>query len=212
MGKQLQCVRAFQTKCFELVVENLQFVMNFYGFMHSHCSSFIFFSCFTVSLFWCNQTYVGNKVGIYFSVSRGRCVSSQRPMPSWPAPLIKKPLLALVGLSKSPSPHLCVFLSACVHACLREHVGCIDITEIELKKKNRTCAQVAFVAVFIFTQSWSQICRKVGTHCSIFVREIASVHKYSCTVRLSASAHVQYVCLKKKKTGTWPLKYFSIAC
>lgn len=62
--------------------------------------------------FLCNSTYVGNKVGIYFSVNRGSCVSRQLPMPSWPMPLIKKPLLALVSLSKSPSSHLCV--SVCV--------------------------------------------------------------------------------------------------
>lgn len=74
-------------------------------------------SCPTVLMllgffFLCNSTYVGNKVGIYFSVNRGSCVSRQLPMPSWPMPLIKKPLLALVSLSKSPSSHLCV--SVCV--------------------------------------------------------------------------------------------------
>lgn len=66
--------------------------------------------------FLCNSTYVGNKVGIYFSVNRGSCVSRQLPMPSWPMPLIKKPLLALVSLSKSPSSHLCV--SVCVRGSL----------------------------------------------------------------------------------------------
>lgn len=90
---------------------------------HSCC----LFCCFRVSLFWCNRTYVGNKVGIYFSVSRSCCVSSQRPMPSWPTLLIKKPLLALVSLSKSPSPHLCEPEHVC--ACLSIHVGWIGITE-----------------------------------------------------------------------------------
>lgn len=70
----------------------------------------LFWCCWV--FFLCNSTYVRNKVGIYFSVNRGSCVSRQLPMPSWPMPLIKKPLLALVSLSKSPSSHLCV--SVCV--------------------------------------------------------------------------------------------------
>lgn len=65
-----------------------------------------FFCCFRVSLFWCSRTYVRNKVGIYFSVSRSCCISSQRPMPSWTVPQIVKPLLALVSMSESPSPYV----------------------------------------------------------------------------------------------------------
>lgn len=76
----------------------------------------LFWCCCCFFFFLCNSTYVGNKVGIYFSVNRGSCVSRQLPMPSWPMPLIKKPLLALVSLSKSPSSHLCV--SVCVRGSL----------------------------------------------------------------------------------------------
>lgn len=76
----------------------------------------LLFWCCCFFFFLCNSTYVGNKVGIYFSVNRGSCVSRQLPMPSWPMPLIKKPLLALVSLSKSPSSHLCV--SVCVRGSL----------------------------------------------------------------------------------------------
>lgn len=65
-----------------------------------------FFCCFRISLFWCSRTYVRNKVGIYFSVSRSCCISSQRPMPSWTVPQIVKPLLALVSMSESPSPYV----------------------------------------------------------------------------------------------------------
>lgn len=82
------------------------------------------------------------KWGIYFSVSRGCCVSSQHPMPSWPTPLIKKPLLALVSLSKAP-PFISVFslARACVrvHVCLRENVGWMDVTVFKREVGGLTC-------------------------------------------------------------------------
>lgn len=73
----------------------------------------------------CNWTYVWNKVGICVCVSQGRCVSSQRPMPTWPTPLIKKPLLALVSLSTKPSPLLCGS-PECVCACWSEGTCGLD--------------------------------------------------------------------------------------
>lgn len=83
----------------------------FIQLLHKHCLLPYWFDV-GFFFFWCNSTYVGNKVGIYFSVNRSSCISRQLPMPSWPMPLIKKPLLALVSLSKSPSSHLCVSVCA----------------------------------------------------------------------------------------------------
>lgn len=110
-----------------------------------------FLICF---LFWgqfilCNWTYVWNKVGICFSVSRGCCISSQRPMPTWPAPLIKKPLLALVSLSTSPSLHLCGFPER-VRACWSEGTCGLD-----RRHRKKHVFKTAFVVVFIFTLCWS---------------------------------------------------------
>lgn len=62
---------------------------------------------------------MGNEVGIYFSESGPL---RKQSTPSWPAPLIKKPTLALVSLSERAAPsHVC--LSVFVQACLRATHG-----------------------------------------------------------------------------------------
>lgn len=61
----------------------------------------------------CNWTYVWNKVGICFfsTVSRGCCVSSRRPVPTWPHAADQKPLLASGQLVRQPLPIVCVCVS-----------------------------------------------------------------------------------------------------
>lgn len=86
----------------------------------------------------CNWTYVWNKVGICFfsTVSRGRCVSSRRPVPTWPHAADQKPLLASGQLVRRPLPIVCVCVcvsslwSVCVHTSLREHVGWMDVLDM----------------------------------------------------------------------------------
>lgn len=66
---------------------------------------------------------MGNKVGIYSSVSHGCCVSSQRPIPSWPMTADQKAQLApdqlaqdqLVQKKKKKTLSAgCVFKRTCV--------------------------------------------------------------------------------------------------
>lgn len=75
-------------------------------FFHSHnCWRLL---CFWFELLWLSWTYVWNEVGICFSVSRGRCVSSPTPnahlasatdqkAPAGLGQLVNKPLLSISG-------------------------------------------------------------------------------------------------------------------